>query len=760
MSTATLLSIFAFLVICWVQQTEAQAGQVCIVRAENNVNEDMGPIVFELIRKGGSTGTVTVTYTIFNISSQAEDILGPRTGSITFSDGQTEANISVAINDDILGEDSEQFLVILTGDVGPETFAVGIIFDNDIYSPWGEWSNGECGVTCGSAMKTETRTRTCVAFIPARCVLLSENRTVDCNLPDCPIISMWSEWTDTGACSTTCGPGTNTQMRTRTCTGSTCCPADLTLVETRTVTCEICTCPVISMWSEWTDNGACSTTCGPGTNTQMRTRTCTGSTCCPADLTLVETRTVTCEICACPVISMWSEWADTGACSTTCGPGTNTQTRTRTCTGSTCCPADLTLVETRTVTCEICTCPVISMWSEWADTGACSTTCGPGTNTQTRTRTCTGSTCCPADLTLVETRTVTCEICTCPVISMWSEWADNGACSTTCGPGTNTQMRNRACTGSTCCPADLTLVETRTVTCEICTCPVISMWSEWADNGACSTTCGPGTNTQMRNRACTGSTCCPADLTLVETRTVTCEICTCPVISMWSEWADNGACSTTCGPGTNTQMRNRACTGSTCCPADLTLVETRTVMCEICTCPVISMWSEWADNGACSTTCGPGTNTQMRTRTCTGSTCCPADLTLVETRTINCQICTCPVIGPWCPWGNTGLCSVTCGSGTQMQARSRICVNTCTPPDCITREERTGTCYSACPVAWTAWNRWSGGSKWNRWSGGSRWNRWSGASTRNRWSGGSAWNRGSGWTGRRYGFGGRYRFGR
>lgn len=78
------------------------AGQVCIVREENNVNEDMGPIVFDLIRKGGSAGTVTATYTIIDISTEPEDILGPRTGSITFSDGQTEANISVAINDDMV----------------------------------------------------------------------------------------------------------------------------------------------------------------------------------------------------------------------------------------------------------------------------------------------------------------------------------------------------------------------------------------------------------------------------------------------------------------------------------------------------------------------------------------------------------------------------------------------------------------------------------------------------------------------------------
>ncbi|XP_071092640.1 A disintegrin and metalloproteinase with thrombospondin motifs adt-1-like [Haliotis cracherodii] len=711
MSAATLLSVFALLLITCVPQTEAQAGQVCVDQMKNNVDEDKGPVIFQFVRKQGSNGTISVSYNLTDVTTEPGDINGSRNGTIIFRDGETAKNLSVEINDDKIPEDSEQFSITLTGGTGPETIATAIIVDNDFYSSWGEWV-GDCSgtVTCGPANKTETRNRTCIAVVPPFCMeSLTENRTVDCNLPDCPIITLWSEWTDNGTCSTTCGPGTRMQFRNRTCTAN--CPTDFTSVETRTVDCQICTCPVISMWSEWADNSACSTSCGPGTNTQMRTRACTNSNCCPADLTLVETRTVDCQICTCPVISMWSEWADNSACSTSCGPGTNTQMRTRACTNSNCCPADLTLVETRTVDCQICTCPVISMWSEWADNSACSTSCGPGTNTQMRTRACTNSNCCPADLTLVETRSVDCQICTCPVISMWSEWADNSACSTSCGPGTNTQMRTRACTNSNCCPADLTLVETRTVDCQICTCPVISMWSEWADNSACSTSCGPGTNTQMRTRACTNSNCCPADLTLVETRTVDCQICTCPVISMWSEWADNSACSTSCGPGTNTQMRTRACTNSNCCPADLTLVETRTVDCQICTCPVISMWSEWADNSACSTSCGPGTNTQMRTRACTNSNCCPADLTLVETRTVDCQICTCPVISMWSEWADNSACSTSCGPGTNTQMRTRACTNSnCCPADLTLVETRTVDCQiCTCPVI-SMWSEWADNS--------------------------------------------------
>ncbi|XP_048251905.1 adhesion G protein-coupled receptor B3-like [Haliotis rufescens] len=193
------------------------------------------------------------------------------------------------------------------------------------------------------------------------------------------------------------------------------------------------------------------------------------------------------------------------------------------------------------------------------------------------------------------------------------------------------------------------------------------------------------------------------------------------------------------------QSRDRTCTNSTCCPANLELSQTQNNTCEICQCPTISLWSEWTDEGSCSTTCGQGTQMQSRDRTCTDSTCCPANFESSQTRNNTCEICPCPVIGPWCPWGNTCPCSVTCGRGTQRQARNRACVNTCTPPDCIKREERTVTCTQApCHTAWTTWNRWSGASTWNRWSGASTWNRWSGASTWNRWSGASTWNRWSG----------------
>ncbi|XP_071093599.1 uncharacterized protein [Haliotis cracherodii] len=206
MSAATLLSVFAFLLITCVPQTEAQAGQVCVVQMTDNVDEDKGPVIFQFVRKQGSTGTISFSYNLADVTTEPEDIIGPRTGTIVLADGVTAANLSVEINDDTEEEDSEQFSITLTGGTGPESIATAIIFDNDVYSSWGEWV-GDCSgtVTCGPANKTETRNRTCIAVVPPFCVQsLTENRTVDCNLPDCPtsgkILGKTHDWLEAYSC--------------------------------------------------------------------------------------------------------------------------------------------------------------------------------------------------------------------------------------------------------------------------------------------------------------------------------------------------------------------------------------------------------------------------------------------------------------------------------------------------------------------------------------------------------------------------------
>lgn len=75
-------------------------GSVCVVLSEGNTNENEGPVVFNLERKLGTNGTICVTYEIIDETTEPADILGNRTGKVTFVDGQTMATVEVVINDD------------------------------------------------------------------------------------------------------------------------------------------------------------------------------------------------------------------------------------------------------------------------------------------------------------------------------------------------------------------------------------------------------------------------------------------------------------------------------------------------------------------------------------------------------------------------------------------------------------------------------------------------------------------------------------
>ncbi|XP_046560017.1 adhesion G protein-coupled receptor B3-like, partial [Haliotis rubra] len=369
MSVSTLLPAFVLLSL-FLQGTLAQSGIICL-DSPPLIIENEGPLTLTFTRKQGTSGTITATYTIFPLTATTADYGGSSTGTITMNDGDTTASLDIPITNDVLMESTEQFRFMLTGaDVGPDGNVLINIQDDDVYSPWTEWVDGTCSTTCDLGIQTDTRDRTCLSpFAATLCVEpLTDNRTNPCNLGNCTVVTDWSEWANSGACSVTCGSGTVTQARNRTCSAN--CPTTFMGMETRTVACDESPCPVVTDWSEWANSGACSVTCGSGTVTQARNRTCSAN--CPTTFMGMETRTVACDESPCPVVTDWSEWANSGACSVTCGSGTVTQARNRTCSAN--CPTTFMGMETRTVACDESPCPVVTDWSEWANSGACSVT--------------------------------------------------------------------------------------------------------------------------------------------------------------------------------------------------------------------------------------------------------------------------------------------------------------------------------------------------------------------------------------------------
>lgn len=114
-------------------------------------------------------------------------------------------------------------------------------------------------------------------------------------------------------------------------------------------------------------------------------------------------------------------------------------------------------------------------------------------------------------------------------------------------------------------------------------------------------------------------------------------------VGAWSAW---GACSETCGGGTQTRTRailTPPANGGAACPALSEAQACNTQPCEgepSVDC-VVDVWSAW---GACSAPCGGGTQTRTRsvlTPAANGGAACP---TLGETQACNTQDCPPPAV--------------------------------------------------------------------------------------------------------------------
>jgi hemicentin len=220
------------------------------------------------------------------------------------------------------------------------------------------------------------------------------------------------------------------------------------------------------------------------------------------------------------------------------------------------------------------------------------------------------------------------------------------------------------------------------------------LWGQWTDFSQCSHTCGRGL--QKRIRDCitgdgNGTSSCFGDAEEVRN----CSKGQCPpgmackhtvyveildvlhwlVDGRWSPWQPWSECSQSCGRGMN--MRQRLCTqpspqhGGFDCQGN----STDTKQCNTQDCPPVNgQWSSWLNWGACSVTCGGGT--QIRVRSCTnplpqwgGKTC---QGQRGELQACNLRQCP-PVHGNWSAWTPWTSCSRTCGLG--VQSRMRSCTN-------------------------------------------------------------------------------------
>jgi len=451
----------------------------------------------------------------------------------------------------------------------------------------GDWSNwSSCTKACGSG--TQTRTRSVIKPAVAggkECSVLNETQT--CNTQSCSKDCQVSEWSDWSACTKTCGGGTRIRTRvvnTPATNGGKECPA---LNETEV--CNTQACPIDCEVSTWTEWGSCNKPCGGGVQMRTRTVTkavANGGKECPVVSETKSCNEQSCQVnptvsAATPVnceVSAWSAWSK---CDKNCGGGSQTRTRTITkpaANGGTACP-----VLTETQPCNIQACPVDCVTSDWGAWDTCSKTCGGGIQTRTKTVKTPaangGKECGP----LVETKA--CNEAACPSDCQLNDWSSWSACDKTCGGGTQTRTttvkKPAANGGKGCGPTK------ETQPCNIAPCPgsVVStngrcgtsFGETRCPSGQCCSIfgwCGSGEDhckTYRDSRATYQGTNAPSASSFDK---VHCQV-------QWSGW---GPCSKTCGSGTQTRTATiitNPANGGDACPA-----LTQSQSCNTRACPV------------------------------------------------------------------------------------------------------------------------------------------------------------------------------
>jgi hypothetical protein len=522
---------------------------------------------------------------------------------------------------------------------------------NCALSEWTEYDT--CTRTCGTGSETRTRT---VSVYPdhggAQCGNLEESRS--CAEEICPqdcVMTEFSSWSD---CSATCGTGyqdRNRDITTQAGYGGVACSETQEVRQCNTEECAIdC---VVSDWSSLSD---CDVTCGGGTQTRTRSisvEAVFGGVACPE---LYSDQA--CNDNACPVDCVVSDFSSWSECGKTCSAGEQSRTReitTETEHGGVACPE---LSETQG--CNDGPCPIHCEVSDFTDWSECSKTCGSGFQTRSRdivTQDNHGGNVCPF---LDESQT--CSDQNCPTDCVLAEYTEWSTCTTTCGTGQKTRTRTidtDVADGGVACG-----VLHEEAECNTESCPIDCIVTDFTPFSECSHSCGTGI--ESRERSITrdvafGGVACPA---LIESQNCNAEACPIDcVVPAWTadDWSD---CSSTCGGGSRTRTRvatQDADHGGQAC-ASLTASES----CNGQACPVdcVSVEGNW---GECSATCGTGSRTNTHTITTQaaygGAECAATEVT-EECNLMSCEVdC---AVGEYGEWSE---CSQSCDGGMEIRTR-------------------------------------------------------------------------------------------
>ena len=122
------------------QPTVAQPGVIAIGSATASANETDGTVTITLTRTDGSDGEVSVDYTTVDGTAVAGQDYNAASGTVTFADGQTTADVVISLIDDADIESAEAFSLSISNAVGGATLGAVVsqeisLTSDDVFIP-------------------------------------------------------------------------------------------------------------------------------------------------------------------------------------------------------------------------------------------------------------------------------------------------------------------------------------------------------------------------------------------------------------------------------------------------------------------------------------------------------------------------------------------------------------------------------------------------------------------------------------------------
>ena len=134
----------------------------------------------------------------------------------------------------------------------------------------GDWENeGSCSKICGTGTVKQIRKIKIEPKHEGKACDKDQERNINCNEQECPVDCKLGDWEDAGECNKPCGNGLKRQIRTVLVEpkhGGLACDKNIN----RQVKCNVKECPVDCVMSNWENDGECSKDCGGGIMKQKR----------------------------------------------------------------------------------------------------------------------------------------------------------------------------------------------------------------------------------------------------------------------------------------------------------------------------------------------------------------------------------------------------------------------------------------------------------------------------------------------------------